>query len=108
MANKNIVKANIGNALHSVAEDHISVVATDVFDERTQKYQSEVNEEQETEIKENKDAITQLDKKVDRNLLAIEYDDDSGNLYAILGTDTTIKNASTDDDGNVIIEQEIK
>ena len=43
MANKIIVKGNIGNALHSVAPDHIVTVADEIFDEELQMYQSEIN-----------------------------------------------------------------
>ena len=87
-----IAKGDIGNALHSTAKDHVTTFV-DVFDEDKQKYQSEINDE--------------LDKKLNRNLLAIEFDDDTGELNAILGQDTTIKSVETDEDGNVIIEQEI-
>ena len=88
-----IAKGNIGNALHSTAKDHVTTFVDEVFDEDNQKYQSEINDE--------------LDKKLNRNLLAIEFDDSTGELNAILGQDTTIKSVETDDDGNVIIEQEI-
>lgn len=40
----NIVKGKIGNAITSVAEDHIVVVSDDVFDEKHQMYQSEIND----------------------------------------------------------------
>lgn len=88
-----IAKGNIGNALHSTAKDHVTAFVDEVFDEDKQKYQSEINDE--------------LDKKLNRNLLAIEFDDSTGELNAILGQDTTIKSVETDEDGNVIIEQEI-
>ena len=88
-----IAKGNIGNALHSTAKDHVTTFVDEVFDEDNQKYQSEINDE--------------LDKKLNRNLLAIEFDDSTGELNAILGQDTTIKSVETDEDGNVIIEQEI-
>lgn len=88
-----IAKGNIGNALHSIAKDHVTTFVDEVFDEDKQKYQSEINDE--------------LDKKLNRNLLAIEFDDRTGELNAILGQDTTIKSVETDEDGNVIIEQEI-
>ena len=88
-----ITKGNIGNALHSTAKDHVTTFVDEVFDEDKQKCQSEINDE--------------LDKKLNRNLLAIEFDDDTGELNAILGQDTTIKSVETDEDGNVIIEQEI-
>lgn len=88
-----IAKGNIGNALHSTAKDHVTTFVDEVFDEDNQKYQSDINDE--------------LDKKLNRNLLAIEFDDDTGELNAILGQDTTIKSVETDEDGNVIIEQEI-
>lgn len=51
--------------------------------------------------------MQELDKKLNRNLLAIEFDDETGNLNAIIGQDSTISSVSTDEDGNVIIEQEI-
>ena len=41
---KKIIKGKIGNAITSVAEDHIVVVSDDVFDEKHQKYQSEIND----------------------------------------------------------------
>lgn len=88
-----IAKGNIGNALHSTAKDHVTTFVDEVFDEDNQKYQSDINDE--------------LDKKLNRNLLAIEFDDDTGELNAILGQDTTIKSVETDEDGNVIIEQNI-
>lgn len=52
-------------------------------------------------------SMQELDKKLNRNLLAIEFDDDTGYLNAIIGQDSTISSVSTDEDGNVIIEQEI-
>lgn len=51
--------------------------------------------------------LSDLDKKLNRNLLAIEFDDETGDLNAIIGQDSTISSVSTDDDGNVIIEQNI-
>ena len=51
--------------------------------------------------------LSDLDKKLNRNLLAIEFDDETGELNAIIGQDSTISSVSTDEDGNVIIEQEI-
>ena len=90
----------IGNAIRSVAKDHITSFAEDSFDEGRQKYQSEINTEHE-------ESLQQLDQKLNRNLLAIEFDDETGDLNAILGQDTTIKSVETDEDGNVIIEQKI-
>lgn len=90
----------IGNALRSVAKDHITGFTEDTFDEGRQKYQSDINTEHE-------ESLQQLDQKLNRNLLAIEFDDDTGCLNAIIGQDSTISSVSTDEDGNVIIEQEI-
>lgn len=96
----NTAIGHIGNALRSVAEDHITSFAEDTFDEERQKYQSEINTEHEK-------SLQQLDQKLNRNLLAIEFDDETGELNAIIGQDSTISSVSTDEDGNVIIEQEI-
>ena len=41
---KKIIKGKIGNAITSVAEDHIVVVSEDIYDEKHQKYQSEIND----------------------------------------------------------------
>ena len=41
---KKIIKGKIGNAITSVADDHIVVVSEDVFDEKHQMYQSEIND----------------------------------------------------------------
>lgn len=101
MADKlNPATGYIGNALRSVAKDHITSFAEDLFDEGRQEYQSNINSKHE-------ESLQQLDQKLNRNLLAIEFDDDTGELNAILGQDTTIKSVETDEDGNVIIEQEI-
>ena len=53
------------------------------------------------------DKLSDLDKKLNRNLLTIEFDDETGDLNAIIGQDSTISSVSTDEDGNVIIEQNI-
>lgn len=90
----------IGNALRSSAKDHITSFAEDTFDEGRQKYQSDINTEHE-------ESLQQLDQKLNRNLLAIEFDNDTGELNAIIGQDSTISSVSTDEDGNVIIEQNI-
>lgn len=90
----------IGNALRSVAKDHITGFTEDTFDEGRQKYQSDINTEHE-------ESLQQLDQKLNRNLLAIEFDDETGDLNAIIGQDSTISSVSTDEDGNVIIEQNI-
>lgn len=52
-------------------------------------------------------SMQELDKKLNRNLLAIEFDDKTGDINAIIGQDSTISSVSIDEDGNVIIEQEI-
>lgn len=52
-------------------------------------------------------SMQELDKKLNRNLLAIEFDDETGDLNVIIGQDSTISSVSTDEDGNVIIEQKI-
>lgn len=41
---RNIVKGQIGNAIESVAPDHIATVANQIFDERRQEYQDDINE----------------------------------------------------------------
>ena len=46
-----IVKANIGNALHSVAPDHVVAVAEDIYDETARKYQNQLNAEQNEKIR---------------------------------------------------------
>ena len=51
-----ISKANIGNALTSVAPDHVVAVANDIYDETLDKYQSDINaelDERVTNIEEN-------------------------------------------------------
>lgn len=78
------------------------------FSEQTTK-----NTEQDAEIAKKANAedvnnsMQKLDKKLNRNLLAIEFDDETGDLNAIIGQDSNISSVYTDEDGNVIIEQEI-
>lgn len=90
----------IGNALRSAAKDHITSFAEDTYDEHLEDYQGNINSKHE-------ESLQQLDQKLNRNLLAIEFDDETGDLNAIIGQDSTISSVSTDEDGNVIIEQEI-
>ena len=45
MADSNIKKGKIGNALESVAPDHVVAVANDIYDETLGKYQSELNQQ---------------------------------------------------------------
>ena len=47
-----ISKANIGNALTSVAPDHVVAVANDIYDETLDKYQSDINAELDERVKE--------------------------------------------------------
>lgn len=81
--------------------------------ERSFSEQTTKNTEQDAEIAKKANAedvnnsMQKLDQKLNRNLLAIEFDDDTGELNAIIGQDSTISSVSTDEDGNVIIEQEI-
>lgn len=44
---------------------------------------------------------------INKSLICIEFDDDTGELNAIIGQDSTVSSAYTDEDGNVIIEQKI-
>lgn len=74
---------------------------------------ADIAKQQDTELGKKADkeevnnSMQELDKKLNRNLLAIEFDDDTGELNAIIGQDSTISSVSTDKDGNVIIEQNI-
>ena len=75
------------------------------FTEETARVNAELNKKANAEDVNN--SMQELDKKLNRNLLAIEFDDETGNLNAIIGQDSTISSVSTDEDGNVIIEQNI-
>ena len=82
--------------------------ATDVdtkFSEEKKRVDAELAKKANAEDVNN--SMQELDKKLNRNLLAIEFDDETGDLNAIIGQDSTISSVSTDEDGNVIIEQEI-
>lgn len=50
--------------------------------------------------------IDALQQSIDDNILALDYNSDTGELYALTGETSTI-NASMDDNGNVYLEQEI-
>ena len=91
---KKITFGNIGNALKSVATDHITAVAGDVFDEERQKYQNEVNTDLETtdnEIKADLEAETARAKAAEEaNATAIAEE-----KAAIMGTDRIADGAVT-------------
>lgn len=50
--------------------------------------------------------IDALQQSIDNNILALDYNSDTGELYALTGETSTI-NASMDDNGDVYLEQEI-
>lgn len=75
------------------------------FTEETDRVNAELNKKANAEEVNN--SMQELAKKLNRNLLAIEFDDETGDLNAIIGQDSTISSVSTDEDGNVIIEQNI-
>ena len=50
--------------------------------------------------------IDVLQQSIDNNILALDYNSDTGELYALTGETSTI-NASMDDNGDVYLEQEI-
>lgn len=58
-------------------------------------------------LKSNTEArIDALQQSIDNNILALDYNSDTGELYALTGETSTI-NASMDDNGDVYLEQEI-
>ena len=77
-----ITKADIGNALHSTAKDHVTAVAADVYDEERGMYQSEINGEVEKKANatdvtsqmqaEQKRVNTELNKKFDKSSIVQE------------------------------------
>lgn len=66
----NPVIGYIGNALRSVAEDHVTSFAEDCFDEGRQEYQSDINSRHEESLQQKADAeqvnnsLYELDKKI--------------------------------------------
>lgn len=87
---KNIKFGQIGNALRSAASDHVTAVASDIFDEDSQKYQNAINAELDTSIKSEAQARTENDERLssaiseerDRAIAAEE-----ANATSIIGTD---------------------
>ena len=50
--------------------------------------------------------IDTLQQSIDNNILALDYNSDTGELYSLTG-ETSVVNASMDDNGDVYLEQEI-
>lgn len=61
---KNIKFGQIGNAIRSAASDHVTAVASDIFDEDSQKYQNAINAELDTGIKSEAQARTENDEQL--------------------------------------------
>lgn len=53
-----------------------------------------------------KTRIDTLQQSIDNNILALDYNSDTGELYSLTG-ETSVVNASMDDNGNLYLEQEI-
>jgi len=53
-----------------------------------------------------KTRIDTLQQSIDKNILALDYNSDTGELYSLTG-ETSVVNASMDDNGDVYLEQEI-
>lgn len=51
--------------------------------------------------------IKEIQEQARRSYLEITFDDETGDINAILGDNSTITDVSTDDDGNIYIEEEI-
>lgn len=95
----------VGGALAGLAD--IAKAQEDNIGKKADKETVDAELKKKADAKEVNNSMQELDKKLNRNLLAIEFDDDTGELNAIIGQDSTISSVSTDEDGNVIIEQNI-
>lgn len=107
---KNIKFGQIGNALRSAASDHVTAVASDIFDEGSQKYQNAINAELDTSIKSEAQARTENDRLLSR-AISEELDRamaaEQANATSIIGTERIADGAVTSDklvDG-ALIEQ---
>ena len=69
-------------------------------------YLSQINSLIETLKSNTETRIDVLQQSIDNNILALDYNSDTGELYALTGETSTI-NASMDDNGDVYLEQEI-
>lgn len=98
----------MGN-LNSIGEvtAKIAAIKSDIAGLKDKDLEHDKSLEKKANAEEVNNSMQELDKKLNRNLLAIEFDDETGDLNAIIGQDSTISSVSTDEDGNVIIEQEI-
>lgn len=98
----------MGN-LNSIGEvtAKIAAIKSDIAGLKDKDLEHDKALEKKANAEEVNNSMQELDKKLNRNLLAIEFDDETGDLNAIIGQDSTISSVSTDEDGNVIIEQEI-
>ena len=95
----------VGGALAGLAD--IAKAQEDNIGKKADKAYTDVELNKKANAEDVNNSMQELDKKLNRNLLAIEFDDETGDLNAIIGQDSTISSVSTDEDGNVIIEQEI-
>lgn len=95
----------VGGALSGLAD--IAKAQEDNISKKADKATVDAELAKKANAEEVNNSMQELDKKLNRNLLAIEFDDDTGELNAIIGQDSTISSVSTDEDGNVIIEQNI-
>lgn len=84
-----IVKGQIGNALESVAPDHILGVANDIYDEKLEDYQSDIN------------------FYLKRNIpYALGYDENNGEVYGMFYEGNTILTAELTEDGYIYLYTE--
>ena len=95
----------VGGALSGLAD--IAKAQEDNIGKKADKAAVDAELAKKANAEEVNNSMQELDKKLNRNLLAIEFDDETGDLNAIIGQDSTISSVSTDEDGNVIIEQNI-
>lgn len=83
-----ITKAGIANALTSVADNHVVAVANDIYDERAEQYQADINEAVnsdiqaiKTDIQANADSIEEV-----KNIAHSMNDAINANIKEYLGT----------------------
>ena len=67
--------------------------------------QTKINELSNTLNNEFSTKLQELSDKIDRNWVGVEYNEEEGQINAILGDDSKIKEVTVDEDGNIVFTQ---
>ena len=100
------------NPVHVISNEEFVIATVDAEDKLLygirkdgSVYQCAIDDLTQTKINEFSTKLQELSDKIDRNWVGVEYIEEEGQINAILGDDSKIKEVTVDEDGNIVFTQ---